>query len=426
MNKREIYKKGIEDASNSYHRKFRQLSENMSDSIQKQDEINERNYRLQNKMIDNEERMDKDIDKLYEMLGEEREPGTSGNATYTPHAEKTIIGYTDGVLNKYNSFSNLDQIQFDAQIVDAIAGFLTTAVERDMNKKFHQKLSILEKNGIISEEKFEYHKSSVIRAKQLTGLGVYATFSLAPIICSSVENYLRKTDVADFVVGSYAYINRELSPMIEHNIMQLLSEIDIKINEEGIQRIFGKYCDDTGLSYLPIFSRKNRNLFGNDGVDILAKEIVSRCDLHEVEIKNRALEFVEDFLKIDSLNAEKVVSEAKCSQDAISDITWFSSINYRYVFLDFVKDVANAQQFAFYDIGNDPYRQIREERRQQMENLIHNVSSKKSLFLTNSKRKDIIEASAKMLQYSLNPDYDIAMDIKMIKREKEILKLYGI
>lgn len=187
MNKREIYKKGIEDASNSYHRKFRQLSENMSDSIQKQDEINERNYRLQNKMIDNEERMDKDIDKLYEMLGEEREPGTSGNATYTPHAEKTIIGYTDGVLNKYNSFSNLDQIQFDAQIVDAIAGFLTTAVERDMNKKFHQKLSILEKNGIISEEKFEYHKSSVIRAKQLTGLGVYATFSLAPIICSSVE-----------------------------------------------------------------------------------------------------------------------------------------------------------------------------------------------------------------------------------------------
>lgn len=38
----------------------------------------------------------------------------------------------------------------------------------------------------------------------------------------------------------------------------------------------------------------------------------------------------------------------------------------------------------------------------------------------------MIEASGKMLQYSLNPNYNVQMDWNMIKREKEILKAYGI
>lgn len=426
MNKREAYKKGLEDTSNSYHRKFDSLSEDMKNSIQKQDKINERNYKLQSQMIDNEERMDKDLDRIYEILGEERIPGTSGSAIVTPNTGTAIVGYTDGVLNKYNSLANIDEIRFDTQITDAIASFLTIAVERDMNKKFHQKLSILEKNGIISEEKFELHKSNVIKAKQLTGLGVYTTFSLAPIVCASISNYLQKSQMVDFVVGVYAYINRDLSSLVKYNITNLLYEMDIRIDEEKLQRTFDKYCNSTGLSNLPVFSRRNRTIFGRDGMDILVKDIISRCDLHEVEVKNRALEFVEDFLNIDNLHAEKMLSEAKCSQIAISDITWFSAINYRYVFLDFIKDVANAQQFAFYDISNDPYKRIREERRQQMETIIQSVASKKDLFLSDGKRKDIIEASAKMLQYSLNPNYDIAMDIKMIKREKEILEKYGM
>ena len=61
-----------------------------------------------------------------------------------------------------------------------------------------------------------------------------------------------------------------------------------------------------------------------------------------------------------------------------------------------------------------------------MESVVREVSSKKGLFLTSGKRKDIIDASAKMIQYSLNPNYDISLDIKMIKREKEVLKLYGL
>jgi len=87
--------------------------------------------------------------------------------------------------------------------------------------------------------------------------------------------------------------------------------------------------------------------------------------------------------------------------------------------------VANAQQFAFYDLNNDPYAQMRENRKEKMESVIGKVSEK-GLFLTTGKRKDIIDASAKMIQYSINPNYNISMDIKMIKREKKVLELYGL
>ena len=202
--------------------------------------------------------------------------------------------------------------------------------------------------------------------------------------------------------------------------------MDIQVSDGKIKSVFEKYKTNTGLSHIPIFSKRNMSNFGSSGKDVLAKEIVSRCDLHNSEVNNRALEFIEDFLRIDLTAAESLVEDSVCAQDSLSDITWFSAINYRYVFLDFIQDVANAQQFAFYDLNNDPYRLMRENRKEKMASIVSDVSAKKGLFLTTGKRKDIIDASAKMLQYSLNPNYDISTDIKMIKREKKVLELYGL
>lgn len=119
-------------------------------------------------------RMDRDLDKIFDMMGIEREPGTNGNAVMTPAAAENITTYTNGALNKYNSFSNLGAVRFDSQLVDAVASFLTVTVENNMNEKFHKNLTLLEQNGLITMERFERHKRSVVRAKQLTGAGVYA------------------------------------------------------------------------------------------------------------------------------------------------------------------------------------------------------------------------------------------------------------
>ena len=192
MNKNEIYKAGRNDAAESYKRRYEELADREKAMIEKQEQQNETNHKIQQQLIENEERMDKDLDKIYQILGEERVAGTSGDAIIDENSSNLITTYTNGALNKYNSFSNLEAIEFDTQVVDAVATFLTTAVEKDMNKKFHNSLSVLEQNGIISQEKFEQHKNSVVMAKQVAGLGVYAAFSLAPIICNSISNYLKK------------------------------------------------------------------------------------------------------------------------------------------------------------------------------------------------------------------------------------------
>ena len=426
MKKTEVYKKGIQDASDTYREKFGLLRGHISESQKKQDGINKKNHLIQSEIIKNTERIDADLDRIYEILGEERTPGEVGNAVVTENTSRIMTGYINGTLNKYNTFSNLSALSVDFQLVDAVASFLTVAVEKDMNRKFHNKLTVLEQNGLLSEEKFEMHKQSVVAAKQLTGLGVYATFSLAPIIDATINNYLNKNEIVDFVVGSYAYINRAFTPLISYEIICLLQEMDIQLSEAKIQNLFNKYMNDSGLSHIPVFSKRNRSILGDEGKDILAKEIVSRCDLHDELIYSRAMEFVEEFLRMDITSAKNLVEDSLCAQDSLSDITWFSAINYRYVFLDFIKNAINAQQFAFYDLENDPYGRMREDRKEKMESVVREVSSKKGLFLTSGKRKDIIDASAKMIQYSLNPNYDISLDIKMIKREKEVLKLYGL
>lgn len=426
MKKTEVYKKGINDASDVYREKFGVLRENISESQKKQDGINSRTHIVQRELIKSAERMDADLDRIYEILGEERTPGEVGNAVVTENTSQIMTGYMNGTLNKYNSFSNLSALSVDFQLADAVANFLTVAVEKDMNRKFHNNLSILEQNGLLSAEKYEMHKRSVVEAKQLTGIGVYAAFSLAPIIGATINNYLNKSEIVDFVVGTYAYINQEYTPMIGYEIGCLLLQMNIQISDNKIRAVFEKFKANVGLSHIPLFSKRNMNIFGNDGKDILAKEIVSRCDLHEGDVKERALEFVEDFLRMDNKSANLLVEDSVCAQESLSDITWFSAINYRYVFLDFIKDVASAQQFAFYDLENDPYGRMRDERKDKMETVVRDVSAKKGLFLTQGKRKDIIDASAKMIQYSLNPNYDISMDIKMIKREKKVLQLYGL
>ena len=94
MNTREAYKKGIENASNTYHRKFETLSENMRDSVQKQDKINEQNHKLQKQILDNEERIDRELDNIYEILGEERMPGTLGSAVVMPNTKLSPLSRT--------------------------------------------------------------------------------------------------------------------------------------------------------------------------------------------------------------------------------------------------------------------------------------------------------------------------------------------
>jgi len=373
----------------------------------------------------NKEKVDSNIEEFRDCLniGEE---GSMGDAVIIPSTKNAMNEYNSGLLNKYNSFSNFSYFEFNSELVDAIANFVTTSIEKDMNEKFHMSLNILEKNGLITTEKFEMHKRSVTKAKTAASLGVYTAFSLAPLVYQGISTHIKKKDMLNFIVGSYAYINQKLTPDIIFDIKNFLAEVGITVTEQKIGEVFGKYLYNSAINAIPFISSKSKNRFGEDGIDILAKEIASRCDLKSDSVKERALNYVSSFLHIGYSDAENLISDAQASQNIVSDIIWFSAIDYRYLFSDFIKNISNSRQFANYNIENDPFAQLREERRNCLEKILEDTYKNRGFFQTLGKRKDILAASAKLMQYTLNPDYNIKTNINMIKREMDIMKYYGL
>lgn len=74
MNKKEVYKEGINVASEVYEEKLSSMQKNLKENNKRQDNVNTRNHMIQNELIRNTERIDEDLDKVYDMLGKERIP----------------------------------------------------------------------------------------------------------------------------------------------------------------------------------------------------------------------------------------------------------------------------------------------------------------------------------------------------------------
>ena len=101
MGSNDRYRNGMNDASRIYDRQYRDLEGRIKDSLDKQDKINERTHRLQSEMIDNEERMDQDIEKIYDFLNIDRTPGSSGTATVGENTEAEMARYTNGSIYQW-------------------------------------------------------------------------------------------------------------------------------------------------------------------------------------------------------------------------------------------------------------------------------------------------------------------------------------
>ena len=142
MNNKDAYRKGIQDTSESYNRRFNEASEWMMDILEKQKRNNENTHQMVHDLAENQELMDQKLDRLYDLMGGVK-PGITGSAVVLPNSQQTIVGYTDGMMNTYNYFSRLEAVKFEPKVVNAIAGILANSLEKGMNRKFHENLSIL-------------------------------------------------------------------------------------------------------------------------------------------------------------------------------------------------------------------------------------------------------------------------------------------
>lgn len=402
----------------------------------KQKVIDEENDDLLEKIISNEKEMwnnqmntRQDVDRILDHLGMEKNTNTELMVPFTSGSQAQITTVLDDNLNRYNILSNVSQIVIDEKLKYAIADLLSVTTEKAMNEKFHNSLSDLEKCGILSEEKYNTHVKNVEMTKGLVNIGANIVFDVAPLIYDYCSTRIQKKNIKKFIIGSVAYINRELNPLISKHIWENLMQAKIvkngtEIDVNFLNREFAKFANPNGIYVIPMLD--DRVNIDSMQKEIMAKKIVSICDLNNNETKERALEFLESFIHIDYQGAKLILDDAGCSQQFLSELIEYSSVNYRTFFSDFIKDVGHARRFAEYDLSNDVQKKIRDKRKDSMEQIICDTMNKKGMLFTAGKRADLIKAHARVMSASLNDGFEIETALKLSKRNRKVGEYLGL
>ena len=380
--------------------------------------------------IDNNERENRvDIDRILQHIGLERNTNPNMMVEYTPGSEARITTVMDDTLNRYNTLSNVSKIVVNEKLKFAIADFLSATTERAMNAKFHNSLSYMEQCGILSPEKYNMHIQKVNAVKGMVNIGTSIVCDVAPLIFDYLNTRIQHNKLKDFIIGSVAYINRETNPLINKHIWETFMQAGIvkpnmNMDISYIHTEFDRYANPDGLYTVPMLDNKIKTNLQQE--DAMAKKIISICDLSNIDVQERALEFLESFLRINYQEAKLLLEDAKYSQESLSEIILYSSINYETFFSDFISNISHAQRFARYDLSNDVQKKIRDERKDTMEQIIQDTINKKGLFFTAEKRADLIEANARIMSASLNNGFKMGTEAELIERNYEVGEYLGL
>ena len=396
----------------------------------RQKDLAEENAEIQGAIINSMEKIDykqradrADIDRILDYIGLEKNTDSCKKVSYTANSEAEITAVMDDTLNRYNTLSNVSQIVIDENLKYAIADLLAVTTERAMNAKFHNSLSELEKCGILSEDKYKLHIRSVERAKGLVNIGASIVFDVAPLIYDYCSTRIQQRKLREFIIGSVAYVNREMNPLIFKHIWETLMQAGIlkanmQMDENLLVAEFNKFSDSNGIYILPMLENKVRMNMQQE--EIMAKKIVSICDIENNAVRERALEFLEGFMRLNRQESEALLADAKCSQQFLSEVILYSSINFQTLFSDFAKDMSHACKFARYDLSNDVQKKVRDERKDTMEQIINETLNKKGILFTAGRRADLIQANARVMSASLNYGFEIETALKLTKRNRKV------
>lgn len=401
------YNQGFEDASKLYG--------GMLDELKAKDE--EREAANRQNTYKNKRLVEGLINKMNQF---ERQMGGTGTpdglSVFNPENKLAIDQGLNTALDGYVAMSGFSQFISDPRVMQTVSDFIIGLVENKINLSFHNSLSDLEKNGVISNEKLieHYKKLSLIKGGVQVGLDL--SFTLVPIVADSIKLSLDKRKIKDFILGADAFIGGgNINQLSRSGANNLLHAFEIKIKDDDFPRIIEKFGNDNGIARLPKVNR----IVGIDNTERIAKYIVSRCDLDDSETIKRAMAFMDEYLKIPYSEIETAIQDIKASQISISDIAYRTALNYKLYFADFIRNIQSMDLFIEYNMDNDPYQRIRNARKGTMEQVINDVNQAK--FLTDQDRKDIIQSAATINIRSLNPNFDVARNIKLTQRKRDIL-----
>ena len=132
----------------------------------------------------------------------ERQMGGTGTpdglSVFNPENKLAIDQGLNTALDGYVAMSGFSQFISDPRVMQTVSDFIIGLVENKINLSFHNSLSDLEKNGVISNEKLieHYKKLSLIKGGVQVGLDL--SFTLVPIVADSIKLSLDKRKIKDF------------------------------------------------------------------------------------------------------------------------------------------------------------------------------------------------------------------------------------
>ena len=313
--------------------------------------------------------------------------------------------------------SRLLENQEYRKVENAFADYISGAIENKLNENFHSGLTTLEQNGILSVEKILEHEKRVKRTKAITAGVTTFAFEAAPLVFDYLSDCLSKENIKKFIIGWTAYINGKYDSETVSLVKGFLEEMGINLKSNDYENIFNEYVNasQVHMSSLQLSKISKRNLSG-DNITIVAKKIVSICDLSDDNVYQRALEFVAECLHIRFEQAEEILKDSQSGQILNSEFIGFSALNYVTYFQPLINSIDTAKKFAYYDVESDRYSKLRETRKAAIDNAVSLdvVETMKNIHPTLAK----IYVSIGLAKKSLNPDCNVkrVFDIQKIKK----------
>lgn len=356
--------------------------------------------------------------------------------------QKIIENFAGDTLDTIIQFDNTAELfksELYRKATGEFSGFISGMITHKYEENYHNNLNIFEKNGFISKNKVMVYeknhslvKGSSLAATQFVMAGI-------PVIAKLIGDNLQQKNFEKFFLMWTGYINqtKDITPLMVKNIKNILSLMQINKSEEQITFALKGYT--TAFEYLPKLSKRNISAFNSiekEQLKALAKQVISTADLDNISVKERALEFICEMFNISYIQSGKMLEDIIASQEYLTTVLKFSSVDYMTFFQQFTNSIEDAKNLSQYDVSMDIYAQQRIKNKKMIVDLGSKVlkSGAKAIITENpaylleilKPTIDVIEVSESLMSKTLNQDMNSQKGFELMKAIVQQRKFYDI
>lgn len=359
--------------------------------------------------------------------------------TKTQGIIQNFAGDTLDTMIQTDNTSQILNSEMYQKLTNEIGAFIMSGVTHQYEANFHNSLNVFEKCGFISKNKIASYERKHSMLQAGVPIAVSAVANVIPLLAQSIDAKRQQSNMESFFFGWTGYINQtgDITPLMVRNMRQILDSLQLNKSDEDIKIALRGY--NTTSQYLPSLSKKNKSTL--NGIErgqliALSKKVVSTADLKVPDIKDRSLEFICDMFDVTYSDGQTLLEDILASQEYLTTVLNFSSIDYMTFFQPFAKSVKDAIQLSQYDVSMDVYAQQRLHNKKVVTDVGKKVlTSGAKAFITENPAyllelmkptQDIIMVSESLMSKTLNQQMDAHKGFELMYAQMEQRKFCNI